>query len=742
MIRKKFKMIISAFVITTLFGSPFVTVIAKADTVSNNDSGNVTQIEQTYKDRFMTMRNKLHDPSNGYFKKVTKNGKELLVPYHSTETFMVEAPDYGHETTSEGYSYYMWLEALYGKFTGDWDAFKSSWDSAEAFIIPHGEGQKGADSYNPSSPATLANEYLEPEKYPSRLQFGSSVGKDPLYNELKNTYGTSEVYGMHWLLDTDNWYGYGDKNSNDPVYINTYQRGPNESVWETIPHPSIEKFQYGGKNGYLDLFTGDNSYARQWRYTDAPDADARAIQATYLANTWAKESGVNIKEYTNKASKMGDYLRYAMFDKYFKNIGVGSNGQESSTNQHYVLGWYYSWGGGLDANWSWRIGSGICHFGYQNPLSAWVLSNDSDFKPKSANGASDWNKSLQRQLEFYQWLQSDEGAIAGGSTNSLITESGSYSKYPEGTSTFYGMAYDPSPSYLDPESNKWFGMQAWSMQRLAEYYYNTGDKKAQAVLDKWVKWVKGEVKLNNDGTFEIPTKLQWSGQPDTWNGTYTGNKNLHVKVIDYGTDLGISASLANTLFYYAAGTNKYSTYDDTAASIGKELLDRMWNLYQDDKGVSATEKCDQYYRFFDQDVYVPNGWSGKMPNGDEIKPGIKFCDIRTKYKQDPDYNKVLTAYKNGEDPEFNYHRFWAESEVAIANGTLSVLAKDLQLKGEVLKGDVNNDGKVTLADYIVLHKYLEGNKSFNINEKNADVNGDGQIGNADLFALRKLLLKD
>ena len=58
------------------------------------------------------------------------------------------------------------------------------------------------------------------------------------------------------------------------------------------------------KNGYLDLFTGDDSYAKQFKYTNAPDADARAIQATYWANKWAKENGANISNYVQKAAKM------------------------------------------------------------------------------------------------------------------------------------------------------------------------------------------------------------------------------------------------------------------------------------------------------------------------------------------------------------------------------------------------------------------------------------------------------
>ncbi len=618
-----------------------------------------------YKDRFMEMWNELHDPGNGYF---SPEG----VPYHSIETLMVEAPDYGHETTSETFSYYMWLEAMYGNFTGDWTSFATAWDKAEKYIIPTSADQPKS-SYNASKPVTYAPEWEQPSGYPAKLDFNVTTGNDPINDELVAAYGTSQMYGMHWIIDTDNWYGYGSRGdgTSKPSYFNTFQRGEQESTWETVPHPSWEAFKWGGTNGFLDLFIGDNSYSKQWRYTNAPDADSRAVQATYWANKWARQQGKDISTLVGKASKMGDYLRYSLFDKFFMKIGAqGKTAGSGYSSAHYLQSWYYAWGGDISGSWSWKEGSSHNHFGYQNPMSAWVLSNQTEFKPKSANGAGDWAKSLQRQLEFYQWLQSKEGAIAGGATNSW---NGRYETYPAGTPTFYGMAYVDHPVYRDPGSNEWFGMQAWSMQRVAEYYYSTGDAKAKAILDKWVTWVKSVVKLNSDGTFQIPSKLNWSGKPDNWTGTYTGNPNLSVSVIEYGTDLGVTGSLANALLYYSAATKLWSTYDDDSRELAKQLLDRMWTLYRDDKGVSAPEARADYNRFFEQEVYVPANWTGKMANGDAIKSGVKFVDIRSKYKSDPDWQKLVAAYNAGTAPVFNYHRFWAQCDVALANGLYSVL---------------------------------------------------------------------
>jgi hypothetical protein len=50
----------------------------------------------TAKANFLAMYGDMN-AANGYF-------SPLGIPYHSVETFMVEAPDYGHETVSETYS--------------------------------------------------------------------------------------------------------------------------------------------------------------------------------------------------------------------------------------------------------------------------------------------------------------------------------------------------------------------------------------------------------------------------------------------------------------------------------------------------------------------------------------------------------------------------------------------------------------------------------------------------------------
>ncbi|GAA3049845.1 glycoside hydrolase family 48 protein [Kitasatospora albolonga] len=628
-----------------------------------------------YNDRFLQLHAKLKDPANGYF---SPEG----IPYHSVETLLVEAPDHGHQTTSEAYSYLIWLEAQYGRITKDWSKFNAAWALMETYMIPTHADQPTTGSYNAAKPATYAPEMPLPSDYPAPLNTSVTAGQDPIAAELSAAYGTSDIYGMHWLQDVDNVYGYGNApgtceagpSDTGPSYINTYQRGAQESVWETIPQPTCDKFAYGGKNGYLDLFVKDNSYAKQWKFTDAPDADARAVQAAYWADTWAKAqgNGGQVSATVAKAGKMGDYLRYSFFDKYFKKIGncVGPSTCPAGTGKdssHYLLSWYYAWGGAYDtsAGWSWRIGDGAAHGGYQNPMAAYALTTDPALAPKSATGKADWATSLTRQVEFVQWLQSAEGAIAGGATNSW---EGSYASPPAGTPTFYGMFYDEAPVYHDPPSNQWFGFQTWGLERVAEYYYASGDAKAKAVLDKWVTWALGKTTFNADGTYKIPSTLSWSGKPDTWNAAAPGaNTGLHVSVVDYTNDVGVAGSYAKLLSYYAAKSGNAA-----AKSAAQKLLDGMWANHRDAKGVSVAETRTDYSRFKDA-VSVPSGWTGTMPNGDPVNGSSTFLSIRSFYKNDPDFAKVQAYLDGGPAPVFSYHRFWAQADVATAMATYGEL---------------------------------------------------------------------
>lgn len=620
----------------------------------------------SYKNLFLDLHKKIHDPNNGYF-------SPCGLPYHSIETLMVEAPDHGHQTTSEAVSYYIWLEAMYGKITGDWSYLVTAWNVMETQMIPLLGEQPTNDGYQASKPATYAAEHNDTSLYPSDMEQNVPVGNDPIANDIVSKHG-SRVYGMHWLKDLDDFYGFG---SGKPAYINTFQRGAHESVWKCIAQPSIEQFSYGGNNGFLDLFVGGTTYSKQWRFTNAPDADGRAISAIYWAKKWADAQGgsSDVNNIVVKASNMGDWLRYAMFDKYFKPIGCQSKYANGGGYDacHYLMSWFYAWGGPLTPqNWAWKIGCSHNHFGYQNPFTAWVLGTNNQFIPNMVQNAStDWNKSLKKQIQLYYWLQSAEGAIAGGCTNCY---NGDYSQYPSGTVTFFNMVYDSAPVFVEPPSNNWFGFQTWSMERMIQYYYESKDQQVKLLLDKWISWVKNNIKTTPD--VSIPSGISWTGQPDTsfnGDGIPNNNTNLHVNIDNYGNDLGIMSSLARCLIYYQLATGDNDALDKAHILIGYILKnnDNVGYSVQEDRADYVNKGGTSYSTGMNTPVYIPSGYNGKMPNGDPIVTNSTFISLRSKLKQDPQWSVIDEAINKNSIPKFRFHRYWSACEIALTLGLLS-----------------------------------------------------------------------
>jgi hypothetical protein len=121
------------------------------------------------------------------------------------------------------------------------------------------------------------------------------------------------------------------------------------------------------------------------------------------------------------------------------------------------------------------------------------------------------------------------------------------------------------------------------------------------------------------------------------------------------------------LTYYAAKSGNAA-----AKATAKGLIEGI-KAHSDAKGYSVAETRKDYDRFDDvynssthQGLYVPSSYTGTMPNGDRIAAGKSFLDIRTFYKQDPDWAKVQTYLNGGAAPTFNYHRFWAQVDIATA----------------------------------------------------------------------------
>ena len=828
---KKNKTVLAAVLAAAMACSAIVPTAASA-------AGTRTKAEaygdKTYAARFMSLYDDVitNGVQNGYMSSTSTVSGGLGVPYHSVETLCIEAPDYGHETTSEALSYLVWTAAMRdnivnkankGEITvkGEKDAASESvgdtakaWKTMESTLVP--DTQAGIMQKQQLS-ATYSDEWEQIELYPTAMLEGNNA-VNPIHQYFTSAYGSDKgLYLMHWLADVDDWYGFGSGTSSQYkqqnvsgsfTMINTFQRGEQESCWETIPHACVEELKFGIKNGQegstreggmKGFFNTEQKVAPQYSYTNAPDAEDRAIQAVYAANRWGvADQSVDSKWGGSQkldvlAAKMGDETRNNMFDKYYKTIGTTNKWDTSNSNgQYYLMNWYTSWGGALDGSWAWQIGCSHAHEFYQNPLAAYALAYDTNLSSnmKAQGAVEDFKKSFQTQMEYYLWLLSNDGVIAGGSTNSVNGRYEEHSKNVSGTSEFNKMVYVEHPVYADPGSNHWIGNQVWAVQRLAELYYvvkTQGDASGitvggmdlttalETILDKWTGWFldnsilgkasgtitfedyyekyhatdgTGKTKfeipdlstVTDDGTsFSIPSSLIWSGEPNSWTGTYQENTNLKATIVGYGDgDLGCVSSLANTLIYYAAGRGisandlatgeasyksnrgtKSTDMKDRAAQslyLAKELLDREWNNFRDDIGLGVSDHNTNLTRLWETKLVLPNGqrtngqgkvlakgdYTGKMPNGDLIQDGVAFVDIRSNYKSDPMYQEAEKYYQqdgNTDNYYFTLHRFWHAGDIMMALGTMSEVYPDLTPDSETPDTDapVVTPSDVTVA---------------------------------------------
>lgn len=707
--------------------------------------------ESPFLSRFNAIYDLIHNQSNGYFGPPT-GAAARKIPYHSLETVIVEAPDWGHESVSETASFYMKLEAWKTALSGQTAGYAASWDCVENYFIPSAQGQpwdeypgNPAASYAPDvtnitfTPAPLVpyggGGWFDPD---GTFHEGIKPGNDVLHTELTAAYGTKNVYLMHWLYDVDGIYGFKNAaGGTTMVPINNFQRGPVEDGWATITHPCWDDYNNSGhptygwqplynrcRPLYDDAVIGPNgTFSSQWNYSVAPDAESRCIQAAWIASKMS--TGVNVAAFDTKAKKMADYMQYALFDKYFRGP-LPSNAGNDSDGCHYLLSWGAGFGGGMpasdhDSYWGFRIGNSEIHFGYNCVDVAYMCQTGKAFKPSTPSSGNRYAVSVSRQLELIRWLQSPEGAIAGGVTSNY---QGVYGIPDDGrqNATFYGLYYNYSPSWHNPPSNNWSGYQVWGVERVSHLFTIVAESTVQAdkdlanncavILDRWVnwawelfliddagvitmptglRWVENSAsagtatKPNTEGTYEYLPTLKWDSSGDYaafWSASSVPNPNLHCAISDTGLDLGVAAGFVQILVQYCYakkiitggltgvipnGTATYQQVLDRAIAF----LDSMWNNYQDAKGFGVVEPMAATTRMNDVLWIPPQFGTGHMPDGSVLKNGeTTFLSMRQFYKTTDIWPQIQSYLNGGAVPTQKYHRFWAQVDVACSYAML------------------------------------------------------------------------
>ena len=186
------------------------------------------------------------------------------------------------------------------------------------------------------------------------------------------------------------------------------------------------------------------------------------------------------------------------------------------TRAHYLLSWYYAWGGATDASagWSWRIGSSHNHFGYQNPLAAWALSQRRpSCKPQVADRRSRTGPtSLDRQLEFYQLAAVRRGRHRRWRHQQLGRQLRARRRPARHLLRHVLRRRARSTTTRRRTSGSASRPGRWSASPSTTT--QTGNAKAKALLDKWVAWAIANTTINAARQLlgSRPT-LQWTGQP-------------------------------------------------------------------------------------------------------------------------------------------------------------------------------------------------------------------------------------
>ena len=151
----------------------------------------------TYAARFLSLYDDVINKGqeNGYLSKTNTASGGFGVPYHSIEELICEAPDYGHETTSEAMSYIVWIAAMNDHITkeqaGKIDGVSATSDLAKAWktlemMIPDASQQKGffEKSSSKGLSAQTSKEWPEgPENYPSEGN-QQNVGINPIQQDF------------------------------------------------------------------------------------------------------------------------------------------------------------------------------------------------------------------------------------------------------------------------------------------------------------------------------------------------------------------------------------------------------------------------------------------------------------------------------------------------------------------------------------------------------------------------------
>ncbi|WP_243240312.1 glycoside hydrolase family 9 protein [Clostridium cibarium] len=204
-----------------------------------------------------------------------------------------------------------------------------------------------------------------------------------------------------------------------------------------------------------------------------------------------------------------------------------------------------------------------------------------------------------------------------------------------------------------------------------------------------------------------------------------------------GLPWGSNSFVANSAILMAYANDfspNTSKYIDGASRVMDYLLGCNPNVQSYITGYGSNPLENPHHRFwsYQTDPAFPHAPAGCMSGGPNS--GLQDPWVKGSGWQPGEMASEKCFMDNIES--------WSTNEITINwNAPFAWISSYMDDNGngpDVLLGDVDGDGEVTMADSIALKKYLL-NPSNKINEKNADVNKDGEIDISDLFELYDML---
>ena len=112
-------------------------------------------------------------------------------------------------------------------------------------------------------------------------------------------------------------------------------------------------------------------------------------------------------------------------------------------------------------------------------------------------------------------------------------------------------------------------------------------------------------------------------------------------------------------------------------------MSAQWNTARDDIGIAYEDHNGSLYRVFEQEVYIPEGFDGEMPDGSPLKPGVTFSDIRQTYAKDEMYQdlRLLRGIRQEHTHgllQYKLHRFWHMGDALMTTGTMALLYPEVK----------------------------------------------------------------